>query len=129
VGNQDDEASNPAEAEPVRGIRLRGLATFEPKYSNYISVNYDYYSFHIAFARLIAPVFEDDEERARFEREGWTADVTARLIVPPEALEHMIGFLQAQLDNYVAQFETSELDDEPTSSARPEEEDRNGNSS
>lgn len=112
MGNHDNGETHSPEAEPVRGIRLRGLATLEPKYSNFINVNYDYYSFHIAFARLIAPVFEDDEERATFEREGWTADVTARLIVPPEALQHMIGFLQAQLDNYVAQFGNSDQDDE-----------------
>lgn len=104
MDDQELERDVPTDNGTPFNIRLRGLHNRDPQYANYISVNYDAYAFHIAFAQILGPIFEDQEDRERFAREGWSADVVSRLLIPPEALRQMIGFLQAQLEQFDSQF-------------------------
>lgn len=94
-------------------ISLRGLDDCRPEYANYLNVNYDAYAFHIAFSRLVGPIFATEADRHAFQRSGWAADVVARLLIPPDALRSMIEFLQKQLETYDEQYGVFE--DETTS--------------
>lgn len=85
-------------------ISLRGLEECRPEYANYLNVNYDAYAFHIAFSRLVGPIFATEADRQAFENSGWTADVVARLLIPPDALRNMVEFLQKQLEIYDEQY-------------------------
>lgn len=91
-------------------ISLSGLEDCRPEYANYLNVNYDAYAFHIAFSRLVGPIFATEADRQSFENSGWTADVVARLLIPPDALRNMIEFLQRQLEIYDEQYGIADIE-------------------
>jgi hypothetical protein len=88
------------------GIRVNGIEDTMPDFVNFISVNFDVYTFHLVFSLFTAPIFQNDEDRTRFQQDGWSADVMARLLVPPAALRDMVRYIYHEMKGYDAQFGT-----------------------
>lgn len=105
-----DAGSGPDSDEGAEGrnipFRLVGLDDFTPEYVNLVNMNNDRYTFHLAFSRVVSPIIVNNEDRERFEREGWNAQVVSRLVIPVDAFRDMVEFMQDQLDAYNRQFET-----------------------
>lgn len=93
-----------ATSEASTPFRLVGIEDFAPDYANFVHLSHDFYSFHVAFSRVVSPIIVTDEDRDRFVQEGWKAQVVSRLVVPAPAFAEMVRIMQQSLETYQQQF-------------------------